>query len=123
MGKMVYTCFCTDVIHEGHMNILKRASEYGDVYVGVLSDEAMVGFNRFPTISLEQRMEIVRQTGLVKEVLIQRDVMYDQILTEMRPDYVVHGDNWSQGPEKAIRDNVVAILDKLGGELVELPYT
>ena len=45
MGKMVYTCFCTDVIHEGHMNILKRASEYGDVYVGVLSDEAMVGFN------------------------------------------------------------------------------
>ena len=63
MGKMVYTCFCTDVIHEGHMNILKRASEYGDVYVGVLSDEAMVGFNRFPTISLEQRMEIVRQTG------------------------------------------------------------
>ena len=123
MGKMVYTCFCTDVIHEGHMNILKRASEYGDVYVGVLSDEAMVGFNRFPTISLEQRMEIVRQTGLVKEVLIQRDVMYDQILTEMRPDYVVHGDNWSQGPEKAIRDNVVANLDKLGGELVEIPYT
>ena len=123
MGKMVYTCFCTDVIHEGHMNILKRASEYGDVYVGVLSDEAMVGFNRFPTISLEQRMEIVRQTGLVKEVLIQRDVMYDQILTEMRPDYVVHGDNWSQGPEKAIRDNVVANLDKLGGELVGIPET
>ena len=89
MGKKVYTCFCTDVIHEGHMNILKRASEYGDVYVGVLSDEAMVGFNRFPTISLEQRMEIVRQTGLVKEVLIQRDVMYDQILTEMRPDYEI----------------------------------
>ena len=81
MAKKVYTCFCTDVIHEGHMNILKRASEYGDVYVGVLSDEAMVGFNRFPTISLEQRMEIVRETGLVKEVLIQRDVMYDQILS------------------------------------------
>ncbi len=123
MAKKVYTCFCTDVIHEGHMNILKRASEYGDVYVGVLSDEAMVGFNRFPTISLEQRMEIVRETGLVKEVLIQRDVMYDQILSEVKPDYVVHGDNWSQGPEKAIRDNVIANLERLGGELVELPYT
>lgn len=123
MGKKVYTCFCTDVIHEGHMNILKRAAAYGDVYVGVLSDEAMVGFNRFPTISLEQRMEIVRETGLVKEVLVQRDVMYDQILEELRPDYVVHGDNWSEGPEKAIRDNVIANLDRLGGELVEIPYT
>lgn len=123
MGKKVYTCFCTDVIHEGHMNILKRAAVYGDVYVGVLSDEAMVGFNRFPTISLEQRMEIVRETGLVKEVLVQSDVMYDQILEELRPDYVVHGDNWSEGPEKAIRDNVIANLDRLGGELVEIPYT
>ena len=123
MAKKVYTCFCTDVIHEGHMNILKRASEYGDIYVGVLSDEAMVGFNRFPTISLEQRMEIVRETGLVKEVLIQHDVMYDQILAEVKPDYVVHGDNWSEGPEKAIRDNVIANLEKSGGELIELPYT
>lgn len=123
MAKKVYTCFCTDVIHEGHLNILKRAAAYGDVYVGVLSDEAMVGFNRFPTISLEQRMEIVRETGLVKEVLVQRDVMYDQILAEVKPDYVVHGDNWSEGPEKAIRDNVIANLEKLGGELVELPYT
>ena len=123
MAKKVYTCFCTDVIHEGHMNILKRASEYGDIYVGVLSDEAMVGFNRFPTISLEQRMEIVRETGLVKEVLIQHDVMYDQILSEIKPDYVVHGDNWSEGPEKAIRDNVIANLEKHGGELIELPYT
>lgn len=123
MGKKVYTCFCTDVIHEGHMNILKNAAAYGDVYVGVLSDEAMVGFNRFPTISLEQRMEIVRETGLVKEVVVQRDVMYDQILAELRPDYVVHGDNWSEGPEKAIRDNVIANLERLGGELVEIPYT
>lgn len=123
MAKKVYTCFCTDVIHEGHLNILKRAAAYGDVYVGVLSDEAMVGFNRFPTISLEQRMEIVRETGFVKEVLVQRDVMYDQILAEVKPDYVVHGDNWSEGPEKAIRDNVIANLEKLGGELVELPYT
>lgn len=123
MGKKVYTCFCTDVIHEGHRNILRRAAEYGDVYVGVLSDEAMVGFNRFPTISLEQRMEIVRETGLVKEVLIQKDVMYDQILAQLKPDYVVHGDNWIQGPEAVIRENVVNNLKKIGGELVEIPYT
>ena len=121
--KKVYTCFCTDVIHEGHINILKKAAEYGEVYVGVLSDEAMVGFNRFPTISLEQRMEIVRETGLVHNVIIQNEIIYDRVLEDMRPDYVVHGDNWKEGPEAFIRDNVVNNLRKYGGELIEIPYT
>ena len=121
--KKVYTCFCTDVIHEGHLNILKRAGEYGEVYVGVLSDAAMVGFNRFPTIPIEQRMEIVRQTGLAKEVLLQQEIMYDQVIEKLRPDYVVHGDNWSNGPEKVIRENVINNLEKFGGALVEIPYT
>lgn len=121
--KKVYTCFCTDVIHEGHLNILREAAKYGEVYVGVLSDEAMVRYNRFPTISLEERMEIVRNTGLVKDVLIQRNIMYDQILAEIRPDYVVHGDNWTEGPEAVIRDNVIRNLKVTGGELIEIPYT
>lgn len=105
------------------MNILQEAARHGDVYVGVLSDEAMVGFNRFPTISLEQRMEIVRETGLVKEVMVQQEVMYDRVIPEVRPDYVVHGDNWAQGPESAIRDNVIKNLKEYGGELLEVPYT
>ena len=121
--KKVYTCFCTDVIHEGHLNILRRAAELGEVTVGVLSDEAMVSYNRFPTISLEQRMEIVKGTGLVKEVIIQNEIMYDKVLQEVKPDYVVHGDNWREGPEAAIRENVVGILERLGGELIEVPYT
>lgn len=121
--KKVYTCFCTDVIHEGHLNILKEAARLGEVYVGVLSDEAMVGFNRFPTISLEQRIEIVRSTGLVHQVLVQEEIAYDKVLEELRPDYVVHGDNWKEGPEAFIRENVLRNLQKLGGELVEIPYT
>lgn len=121
--KKVYTCFCTDVIHEGHLNILREASKLGEVYVGVLSDEAMVGFNRFPTISLEQRIEIVRSTGLVHQVLVQEEIVYDKILQELKPDYVVHGDNWKEGPESFIRENVLMNLQKLGGELIEIPYT
>ena len=121
--KKVYTCFCTDVIHEGHLNILGEASKLGEVYVGVLSDEAMVGFNRFPTISLEQRIEIVRSTGLVHQVLVQEEIVYDKILQELKPDYVVHGDNWKEGPESFIRENVRMNLQKLGGELIEIPYT
>ncbi|MBS7340335.1 MAG: phosphoenolpyruvate mutase [Lachnospiraceae bacterium] len=121
--KKVYTCFCTDVIHEGHLNILREASKLGEVYVGVLSDEAMVGFNRFPTISLEQRIEIVRSTGLAHQVLVQEEIVYDKILEELKPDYVVHGDNWKEGPESFIRENVLMNLQKLGGELIEIPYT
>lgn len=121
--KRVYTCFCTDVIHEGHLNLLRQAAKYGDVYVGVLSDEAMVCFNRFPTISLEERIGIVRDTGLAKEVLVQRDIMYDKVIADLKPDYVLHGDNWRQGPETVIRNNVVANLQKNGGELIEIPYT
>lgn len=121
--KKVYTCFCTDVIHEGHLNILKEASRYGEVYVGVLSDEAMVGFNRFPTISIEQRIDIVKATGLVHKVLIQKEMTYDRILEEIRPDYVVHGDNWKEGHQLFIRENVLKNLKKFGGELIEIPYT
>lgn len=121
--KKVYTCFCTDVIHEGHLNILRKAKEYGTVIVGVLADEAMVRFNRFPTISLEERVKIVKDTGLADEVLVQTDIMYDAILEKLKPDYVIHGDNWQEGPEQAIRQNVLENLQKYGGELLEIPYT
>ena len=66
--KKVYTCFCTDVIHEGHLNILREAKKYGEVIVGVLSDAAMIRFNRFPTITIEERKQIVQATGLVNHV-------------------------------------------------------
>lgn len=121
--KKVYACFCTDVIHEGHLNILKTAAQYGEVYAGVMSDRAMVRFNRFPTVSQERRKEILLETGLVKEVLVQESIMYDTILERLRPDYVVHGDNWKHSRENIIRENVLQNLAKYGGELIEIPYT
>lgn len=121
--KTVYTCFCTDVIHEGHMNLLKKAKEYGEVTVGILADGAMVRFNRFPTVSLEKRMKIVQETGLADHVIVQNEIMYDTILRELHPDFVIHGDNWQKGPERSIRQNVLDNLGQYGGELVEIPYT
>lgn len=121
--KKIYTCFCTDVIHEGHLNILKKAKEYGEVIVGVLADEAMVKYNRFPTISLEDRIEIVKNTGLADRVIVQNTIMYDEVIAKEKPDYVIHGDNWKEGPENAIRQNVLKNLSEYGGELIEAPYT
>lgn len=119
----VYTCFCTDVIHEGHLNILQEAKKYGDVVVGILSDKAMIKYNRFPTVTIEERKRIVEETGLVSDIIVQDEIMYDKVIEMVKPDYVIHGDNWCSGPESAIRANVVENLQKHGGELIEISYT
>lgn len=121
--KTVYTCFTTDVIHEGHMNIINTAKQYGEVIVGVLTDEAMVKFDRFPTISFEERMELIKNIPGVNQVIKQDMVMYNSVIAELHPDYVIHGDNWKNGPTKAIRDNVENLLAEYGGEIIDVPYT
>lgn len=122
-SKTVYTCFATDVIHEGHLKIIGEAQKYGSVTVGVLSDSALIRYNRFPTVTLEQRIENVRGIGGVSKVVIQDDVMYDRIINELRPDYIIHGDNWLSGPIRAIRENAASLLNEYGGQLIEIPYT
>lgn len=121
--KTVYTCFCTDVIHEGHLNIIQQARKYGKVIVGALSDAALIRYNKFPTISLEDRIKLYENLEGVDQVVVQNSVMYDDVIEQLHPDYVVHGDNWKEGPESSIRDNVLSLLDKFGGELVEVSYT
>ncbi len=121
--KTVYTCFCTDVIHAGHLNIINEARKLGRVIVGCLSDEASIRYNKFPTISQEERIKLYRSLEGVEEVVIQNDMLYDDVITLIKPDYIVHGDNWKEGPEKSIRDHVESLLKEYGGELVDIPYT
>ena len=121
--KTVYTCFCTEVIHEGHLNIIREARRYGQVIVGALSDRALIRYNRFPTISQEERVRLYRRLEGVNNVVIQDDIFYEDILSLIRPDYVVHGDNWKTGPESAIRARVLQGLEAMGGTLIEVPYT
>lgn len=121
--KKVYACFCTDIIHEGHLNIIRTAQKYGDVIVGVLSDAALIRYNRFPTITLDERIKMFQEIDGVKNVIVQNDILYDAIIKELRPDYVVHGDNWLYPPELTIRQNVLSLLETYGGELIEVPYT
>lgn len=121
--KKAYTCFCTDVIHEGHLNIINEAKKYGRVVVGALSDEALIRYNKFPTISQEERVKLYRTLDGVDEVVIQEDMLYDDVITLIQPDFVLHGDNWVKGPESAIREHVKKLLANYGGELVDIPYT
>ena len=121
--KSVYTCFCTDVIHDGHLNIINEARKLGRVIVGCLSDEALIRYNKFPTISQEERIKLYRTLEGVEEVVIQNDTFYDDVVTLIKPDYIVHGDNWLTGPEKAIRDHVEELMKAYGGQIVDIPYT
>ena len=121
--KTVYTCFCTDVIHEGHLNIIREAKKLGEVIVGVMSDEAVIRYNRFFSVDFGERMNMVRQIEGVSRVVIQNQIMYDEVVEELRPDFVVHGDNWKKGPLRAIRENVQSLLDKYGGKVIDIPYT
>lgn len=121
--KKIYTCFCTDVIHEGHLNIIKEAQKYGEVIVGVLSDEAMVKFDKFPTVSFEERLKMVQEINGVSKVVVQKEIMYDEIVETIKPDYIIHGDNWKEEPLTSIRNNVLSLMKKIGGEVIEVPYT
>lgn len=121
--KKVYTCFCTDVIHDGHLNIIENAKKYGRVIVGALSDKALIRYNRFPTVPQEERVRLYKTIEGVDDVVIQDDMMYDDVITLVQPDYIIHGNNWQEGPEKAIRDHVEELLKSYGGELIDVPYT
>ena len=120
---VVYTALGTDVIHEGHLNILKHAQEYGTVIVGALSDKALIRYSRFPTVSQEERVKLYESLEGVSRVIIQDDYLYDDVIATLKPDYVVHGDNWQNGPERAIRNNIEGLLATYGGALIEVPYT
>ncbi len=120
--SLVYTCFTTDIIHEGHKNIIEEARKYGDVVIGVLADRVMVRFNRFPLLEQDKRVKLLKKLH-VKDVIIQEDIMYDSVIDSLHPDYVIHGDNWKTGPMQAIREHVISRLSEYGGQIIEVPYT
>jgi len=112
-----------DMIHPGHINILRRAAELGDVVVGLLTDEAIASYKRVPFMSFEQRQEVIANIKGVSRVVPQTTLDYVPNLEEIKPDYVVHGDDWREGVQKQTRQRVLQALNQWGGELVEVPYT
>ena len=121
-NRTVYLCFSTDLLHSGHIALLRRARRLGKLIVGVLTDEAVAGYKRFPLVPFPERMALMRSLALVDRVVPQRTLSYRENLEAYRPDYVVHGDDWVSGIQAPIRQEVLDILAKQGGKLVEFPY-
>lgn len=123
VSKRVYTCISSDVIHEGILNIIDEAAQLGSLTVGVLTDEAIASYKRFPLLSTESRMIVYRNIKGVDTVIEQPTLSYRENLLALKPDYVIHGDDWRSGFQSNIRQEVIDTLAEWGGELIEIPYT
>lgn len=122
-NRTVYLCFSTDIIHSGHISIINRASHMGKVIVGVLSDEAVASYKRFPLLPFTERKVMLSNITGVAKVVEQSTLSYRENLEKYKPDIVVHGDDWREGIQKPIRDEVIEVLASYGGRLVEFPYS
>lgn len=121
--KTVYVGMSADMIHPGHLNIIHEAAKLGSVTVGVLTDAAIASYKRLPYLDFNQRSEIVRSLKGVDNVIAQETLDYVPNIDKLRPDFVVHGDDWVQGVQSNVRKKVIECLEQWGGKVVDIAYT
>ena len=121
--RTVYMCFSTEYIHSGHVAILNKARRLGRLIIGILSDEAVSSFKRYPLIPFEERKALFENMAGVEKVVAQDTLSYADNLRQLKPDYVVHGNDWCEGFQQPIRQEVIDVLNEYGGKLVEYPYS
>ena len=121
--KKVYVALIADVLHAGHIKVLKEASKYGKVVVGLLTDKACGELNDVPYLDYEKRKMVVENLAIVDEVIPQESASYKENLLKLKPDYVVHGDDWQYNYKRKYREEVIELLKKWNGKLIEIPYS
>ena len=121
--KKVYVPMAVDILHTGHLNIIEVARNLGDVTIGLLTDEAIVNYKRLPMLEFKERKRIVENIKGVKFIVTQDTYDYEPILRKLKPDYIVHGDDWKTGFQSQMRKKIIKLLNEWGGKLVEPEYT
>jgi phosphoenolpyruvate phosphomutase / 2-hydroxyethylphosphonate cytidylyltransferase len=121
--RSVYVGLSADILHPGHINVINEARKLGDVIIGLLTDKAISSYKRLPYLNYEQRKAVVENIKGVDKVVRQNKLDYTDNLRKLKPDYVVHGDDWRDGVQKKVRQNVIDVLSEWGGVLHEIPYT
>ena len=123
LNRTVYMCFSTDILHSGHIALIRKAAKLGKLIIGVLSDEAVTSYKHFPILPFEERKTLFENLSDVYKVVEQKTLSYRENLERYKPDFVVHGDDWRENFQKPIRAEVVECLANYGGKLVEFPYS
>jgi phosphoenolpyruvate phosphomutase / 2-hydroxyethylphosphonate cytidylyltransferase len=123
MVKQVYVGMSADLVHPGHLNIIKKAASLGEVTIGLLTDHAIASYKRLPYMTFDQRKEVIENIKGVSRVVEQDSLDYVPNLRRYKPQYVVHGDDWREGVQSKVRQSVIDTISEWGGEIVEVPYT
>ncbi|UYT06735.1 phosphoenolpyruvate mutase [Treponema denticola] len=123
MEKKVYLGLTADIIHPGIINIINEGAKHGQLIIGLLTDSAIVSHKRLPYLTYEQRKQVVENIKGVSEVVPQEDWSYIPNLKKLKPDFIIHGDDWKSGSLSKIRDEVIEVMKEWGGEVIEVPYT
>ena len=121
--KLVYVGMCADLIHHGHLNIIKEAQKYGKVIVGLLTDSAIASYKRLPALGYDERKIVVENIVGVHKVIPQTTLDYIPNIEKLKPNYVVHGDDWKEGVQKQVRQGVIDKLKEWNGKVIDVPYT
>lgn len=121
--KSVYVALAADILHEGHINILRTARKLGDVTVGLLTDKAISAYKQFPHLNYKQRLKVLKSVKYVHKIIQQQSLDYTENLKKLKPDFLVHGDDWKKGIQKATRAKAIKTLKTWGGKLIEPKYT
>lgn len=122
-NKIAYVPLAVDILHTGHLNIINTAKKYGKVVIGLLSDSAISEYKDLPALDYEERYKIVKSLKNVEKIIKQNEWDYSEILENLKPDFFVHGDDWKKGIQKKTRENVIKLLKKNKGKLIEVTYT
>ncbi len=121
--KTVYLGMIADIMHPGLINIISQAAQYGEVVIGLFTDKAIATYKRLPYLTYEQRKRVVENIKGVSRVVPQDDWSYIPNLLALKPDYIIHGDDWKEGAEAEMRKEVFEVMEQIGGKVIEVPYT
>lgn len=123
MSKTVYLGMVGDIMHPGLINIINEGAKYGEVMIGLFTDKAIATHSRLPFLTYEQRKNVIENIKGVSSIVPQDEWSYVPNLLKYKPDYIIHGDDWQYNSMKYIRDEVFKVMESLGGEVIEIPYT
>ena len=119
MNKKVYLGMVADIMHPGLINIINEGAKYGDVIIGLFTDKAVAEHKRLPFLTYEQRKQVVENIKGVAEVIPQDEWSYIPNLRKLKPDYIIHGDDWKTGIDMELREEVFKVMEELGGKVKE----
>ena len=124
MNKTVYLPFAGDIIHHGHINIIEGAAKIGNtIIIGLYTDEVIEKYKRVPIINYDNRKKILENIKNVSRVIKQPNFDYTDILKDIKPDYIIHGDDWKKGPQAKYRKELIQTMKEWKGKVIDFPYT